>query len=122
MATDGATGPNYSASSWGVAAWAPLRSYITLGVFAITMAWNYDLSFTEDEILVERGVLRTETLSFGPNDIVRVEHQQNPLERIAGYGRVRIISDGFSRNVLVPGLKDHQEAAKTLRKRVSESE
>ena len=104
---------------------------IGLGVWLGTIIWllvwylqikSIKLSVTNNDILVERGLLRKNRKELAIDKVRTVEVDQDFIERIFGVGEVRVFTAGDLPEIVVKGLPDPNRIRELVKQNQHKSE
>ena len=84
---------------------------VWLGTIIMLLVWylqikSIKLSVTNNDILVERGLLRKNRKELAIDKIRTIEVDQDFIDRIFGVGMIKVFTAGDLPEIVVPGLPD----------------
>ena len=100
---------------------------VWLGTIIMLLVWylkikSIKLSVTNNDILVERGLLRKNRKELALDKVRSVEVDQDFAERIFGVGKVRVFTAGDQPEIVVKGLPDPNRIRELVKQNQHKSE
>ena len=94
---------------------------VWLGTVTWLLIWymkikSIKVSVTNNDILVERGLLRKNRKELALDKVRTVEVDQDFIERIFGVGKVRVFTAGDKPEIVVEGLPDPNKIRELIKK------
>lgn len=88
---------------------------VTLGVLPYLYSKQSSFVVTDERIVMETGILRSDTQEFRIEDIQQISTGQSLVEKLLGCGSVQFSTPATSTDIVFHGLKDHQSIVNTIR-------